>query len=147
MKISTRFSVGIHILTIISLKKDIILTSEIIAKSVNTNAVVIRRIIGMLKAAGLVDVKRGTGGTTLIKKAEDITLLQIYQAVSSSTDDHIFKFHNEPSKMCPVGENLWDSMEHIMEPVQNAMEAELDKVTIADVAKDIMIRYSTKIQD
>ncbi len=63
-----------------------------IAESVNTNAVVIRRILGMLKNAGLVDMKRGTGGSYLTKPIEDISLLEVYKAVDVVKMVVCFKF-------------------------------------------------------
>ena len=56
MKISSRFSVAVHILSILSIEKEKLCTSEWIAGSVNTNPVIIRRVTGMLKKAGLVNV-------------------------------------------------------------------------------------------
>ena len=59
MKISSRFSVAIHIISTIEIYQKPTLTSEHIAGSVNTNPVVIRRILGMLKKYGIVDMNRG----------------------------------------------------------------------------------------
>lgn len=49
MSISSRFAVGIHILVLIEMNKDGVSSSEFLAESVNTNPVVIRKIMGMLK--------------------------------------------------------------------------------------------------
>lgn len=49
MKISKRFTVAVHILALLSLEKGSLQTSEDIAGSVNTNPVVIRRIMSKLK--------------------------------------------------------------------------------------------------
>lgn len=62
MTISSRFSVAIHILSLLEINKDGISTSEYISGSVNTNPVVIRRIMGMLNKAGLVEVRTGLPG-------------------------------------------------------------------------------------
>lgn len=51
MSISSRFAVGIHILSLIEFNKDGISSSEYLAESVNTNPALIRKIIGMLKKA------------------------------------------------------------------------------------------------
>ena len=67
MKISSRFTMAVHILALLALEKNTLCTSEWIAKSVNTNPVVVRRIIGKLKKAGLVNVRPGTGGAYLLK--------------------------------------------------------------------------------
>ncbi|BCJ88419.1 hypothetical protein skT53_34040 [Effusibacillus dendaii] len=63
-KISRRFSIAVHIMSLIATSKDTPCTSEWIAESVNTNPVIIRKIIGKLKKAGLVNVRPGYGGHT-----------------------------------------------------------------------------------
>lgn len=62
MSISSRFAVGIHILVLIEMNKDGVSSSEFLAESVNTNPVVIRKIMGMLKKSGLVEVHPGKAG-------------------------------------------------------------------------------------
>ena len=68
MSISSRFAVGIHILSLIEFNKDVVSSSEYLAESVNTNPTLIRKIIRMLKKAGLVEVHLGIAGTKLAKK-------------------------------------------------------------------------------
>src|SRR3954454_9713622 len=80
--LSSKLSVGIHMLTIFALKPGEPLTSEFIAESVNTNAVVIRRLLGSLRAARIVESKTGVGGGwSLLIDPEQITLLDILRAV------------------------------------------------------------------
>jgi DNA-binding IscR family transcriptional regulator len=66
MKISSRFTVAVHILPLIAMEESTTCTSEWIAGSVNTNPVIIRRVVGKLKKAGLVNVRPGTGGAFLL---------------------------------------------------------------------------------
>ena len=82
MQISSRFSVGVHVLTLLaSNPAGELLTSDRLANSVNTNPVVIRRILGQLKKAGLVEVRAAAGGTYLRRDPATITLLDVYRAV------------------------------------------------------------------
>jgi DNA-binding IscR family transcriptional regulator len=67
MKISSRFTVAVHILSLVEIERNELCTSEWIAKSVNTNPVVICRVIGKLNDTELVQVRQGVGGTTLQK--------------------------------------------------------------------------------
>lgn len=133
MKISSRFSVAVHILSILQLYGDPMPTSEYIAGSVNTNPVVIRRILGMLKQAGIVDMKRGAGGAYLLKKAEDITLLEVYKAVDCVEEGQLFQIHEKPNQECPVGANIQAVIEGTLLKAQEAMEGVLQKGTLADV--------------
>jgi DNA-binding IscR family transcriptional regulator len=101
--LSSKLSVGIHILTIFALKPDEPLTSDFIACSVNTNPVVIRRLLGSLRAAGIVDSKTGVGGGwSLLVDPERITLLDILRAVEPHNE--IFALHRtDPNPECPCG--------------------------------------------
>ena len=66
MQISSRFTLAVHIFTCIdTFQNEYKVTSDFIAGSTNVNPVIIRKILLQLKAAGLVQVARGTGGTTI----------------------------------------------------------------------------------
>lgn len=137
MKISSRFSVAIHIISILQLYGDPMPTSEYIAGSVKTNPVVIRRILGMLKQAGIVDMKRGTGGAYLVKSVEDITMLDVYKAVGSVEDGQLFQIHENPNPECPIGANIQDVVNVALISAQDAMEGVLQKITLADITKNL----------
>src|SRR5215467_5262022 len=79
-----------------------LMTSEQVAASVNTNPVIIRRSLGDLRRAGLVDVRRGAGaGWSLARDPGAITLLDVYDAVEH---EPLFAMHrSEPNLQCPVG--------------------------------------------
>lgn len=62
MKISSRFSIAVHILSILKNNPSSLCTSDYMAESVNTNPVVIRKMMSYLKQAGFVYVNRGPGG-------------------------------------------------------------------------------------
>src|SRR3954452_4346845 len=101
--LSSKLSVGIHMLTIFALKRGDGLTSEFIAGSVNTNPVVIRRLLGSLRDAGLVESKTGVGGGwSLLVDPERISLLDILRAVEPHNE--LFALHrSEPNHECPCG--------------------------------------------
>ncbi|MBU5591617.1 Rrf2 family transcriptional regulator [Clostridium sp. MSJ-4] len=130
MKISSRFSVAVHILSILSMEDRNLCTSEWIADSVNTNPVVIRRVMGMLKRAGLVNVIAGAGGAYLLKELDQITLLEVYRAVEVVQEGELFQFHESPNINCPIGANIEAVMEGILLSAQEAMEQVLENVTM-----------------
>lgn len=142
MKISARFTVAVHILSLISIDKSNLCTSEWIASSVNTNPVVIRRIIGMLKKSGLVSVTSGTGGATLIKNLREITLLDVYQAVDVVDKGELFQFQESPNPNCPIGANIQGVLELILLKAQEAMEQVLADVTM----EELVVTLSKKIE-
>jgi Rrf2 family protein len=135
-KISSRFSVAVHILSVVSMSTSPC-TSDFIAESVSTNPVIIRRIIGSLKKAGLVHVKAGTGGTYLKKELADITLLDIYRAVEVVEKGELFHFHEHPNPQCPVGANIESVLRQSMLEAQSAMEQQLAQVTLAQLVTDL----------
>jgi Predicted transcriptional regulator len=128
-QISTRFSMAVHTLCLIaSVPNDC--TGDMIAGSVNTNPVVIRRIMGMLKKAGLVDVRPGVGGALLRKSPEQITLLDVYRAVNVTEDNQLFRVHDQPNIACPVGRNIDQVLQSELREAQAAMEHKLASTTI-----------------
>lgn len=137
MSISSRFSVGIHILALIEINKNGISTSEFLAGSVNTNPAVIRKIMGMLKKAGLVNIRPGVAGAELAKELSDITLFDVYKAVNVVQEKELFTVHDHPNPECPVGRNIQQTIEPLFATAQLAMERVLRSLTLEDVVKDI----------
>ncbi|WIV19667.1 Rrf2 family transcriptional regulator [Paenibacillus polygoni] len=135
--VTSRFAVGIHILSLLEINKDIVNTSDFLAGSVGTNPVVIRRITGMLSKAGLVDVKPGVAGAKLKKEAADITLLDVYRAVNAVEEDALFSVHDSPNPACVVGRNIQNAITPVFISAQKAMEDQLASVSIADVIYDL----------
>jgi len=140
MSISSRFSVGIHILSLLEINKTGLNTSENIAGSVNTNPALIRKITGMLKKAGLVDVQPGVAGSKLARDISEITLLDVYRAVNVVQEDELFSMHNQPNPDCPVGRHIQESVEIQFSAAQRALEKELGNRTIKDVVDEIMMK-------
>jgi Rrf2 family protein len=135
-KISSRYSIAVHILSVISMNTSSC-TSDFIAESVNTNPVIIRRIIGNLKKAGLVQVKAGSGGTYLSKELGQITLLDVYRAVEVVEKGNLFNFHDHPNPDCPVGANIESVLRTNMLEAQSAMESTLAQVTLKQVVTEL----------
>ena len=137
MQISSRFTMAIHIFACIdTFEKDYKITSDFLAESVNVNPVIIRKLLSQLKGAGLITVKRGSGGASIAKPLDEITFLDIYRAVECVEDGQLFHFHENPNHKCPVGRNIHSVLDDKLKQVQDAMECELGKITIKDVISD-----------
>jgi Rrf2 family protein len=137
MQISSRFSVAVHVLTLLALAPaGELLTSDRMAASVNTNPVVIRRILGQLKKAGLVEVRAAAGGTYLRRSPAAISLLEVYHAVEV-VDGRLFSMHEKPNPKCPVGRNIQASLDETLGRAQAALEQQLAGVSVAQVAADM----------
>jgi len=137
LQISSRFSVGVHILALLDINKDGISSSEFLAGSVNTNPTLIRKIMGMLKKNGLIEVQPGIAGASLAKAPSDIRLVDVYKAVEVVKDQELFSVHENPLRECLVGRNIQESITPVLSAAQIALEKELENVTIEDIIKDI----------
>src|SRR6267142_180823 len=132
MSTSSRSAVAIHILTLMAWSEDEPLKSEQVAESVNTNAVVIRRLLCELSEAKLVVSQTGsTGGSRLGRRPGEITLLDVYRAVECPG---VFSLHRQPpSRTCPVGVKIETVLGSVFEEANSAVEQVLAKISIRDV--------------
>ena len=137
MKISNRFAIAVHILSLLAIAPGERATSEWIAGSVNTNPVIIRLITGQLKQAGLVQVRSGSGGAYLTKETAQISLLDVYKAVEVVKEDELFHLHQQPNPQCPVGANIQSVLEQVVIAAQAAMEAVLAQLTLQQLVHEL----------
>lgn len=124
------------LLAIDMLGKDHKTTSEFLAASVNVNPVVIRRTLLLLKAAGIVEVKAGSGGARIVKDLNAVTLYDVYKA-ADCVDGGLFHFHEAPNPACPVGKNIHAVLDEHLAAAQEAMENSLKQVTLGNLQKDL----------
>ncbi len=134
MQISSRFTVALHIFTCVEVFKDEYkVTSDFLAGSINTNPVIIRKILTQLKNAGLIEVARGTGGITVTKPLNEITFYDVYEAIEPVENGDLFRFHENPNPECPVGRNIHALLDQKLQSIQGAMEDEMKRYTIDDL--------------
>ena len=127
----TRFSVAVHALVLIS-EAPLTINSDQMAASVGTNASYIRKILSLLKKAGIVDGHRGIGGYSLTAASEQITLLQIYQAVMEKVKIHLLDIHQNPSDQCIVGQYIRPALTDMFAEAEDAFTRALAGKTLAD---------------
>ena len=113
-----------------------LITSEFLASSIQVNPVIIRNIIGKLKAAGMINVSRGRGGMSLAKSLDEITLYDVYKAVDC-VNGSLFHFHENPNPDCPVGKNIHNALDGVLSEIQKTFEDKLKGITIKDIAGKI----------
>ncbi|MFC6019112.1 Rrf2 family transcriptional regulator [Plantactinospora solaniradicis] len=145
MAANSRLTIATHALAWLALahrRGQAVLTSEEVAASVNTNPVVIRRSLGDLHRAGLVEVRRGAGaGWSLARAPERITLFDVYEAVER---DPLFALHHtEPSLECPVGRGVRPVLGQIYGDVAEVLRRELTRTSIAQVLRDTLEQAQT----
>ncbi len=126
-----KFSVAAHALILISQTSEII-NSDQIAMSVGTNPSYIRKVIALLKNAGIVDGHRGISGYTLKIPPDKLTLLQVYQAVTGAKGMHILDIHQNASDKCLVGQHIKPARTDMFKGVEEAFARSLADRTLAD---------------
>lgn len=135
----TKFSVAVHILILIS-ESPSPMNSDQMAGSVGTNASYVRKILALLKKAGIVDGHQGISGCTLMIAPEQLTLLQIYQAVMEQPKPHLLDIHQNPSDRCIVGRHIRPVLTGMFADMENAFARSLSNKTLADCIAGIRKR-------
>ena len=142
MAMNSRFAIAVHTLALMAEHDEKPLKSEFIACLVKTNAVVIRRMLCELAESKLVVSQSGSmGGSRLARQPEQITLLDIYQAVERRG---VFSLHRHPpNRDCPVGVNIGTVLNEVLDEVDTAVERVLANITIKDVVSRLQPCVST----
>jgi DNA-binding IscR family transcriptional regulator len=140
MNTSSRFVVAVHILVAMTLAQALrkldCLTSDFLGASVNTNPVVIRRIISRLRKAGLVDSQPGAGGGSMLARdPEHLTLQEVYEAVEAGDLFHLH--YSEPNPYCPIGANIQTALKGTLEAAETSMLQSLAQTTVASIAEKL----------
>ncbi len=139
MQISSRFTVAVHILLCIAYFDGTLkTTSTFIAGSVGVNPVIVRKTLGQLKAAGLVEVEAGVGGASLARNSADITLLDVFRA-TESVNGSLFSFHEHPNPKCPVGRSIHAALDGELAAAQQALEARLAQTNLRDLIERVRL--------
>ncbi len=133
---------AVHVLTVLAYKDGDRVTSAFLASSVNTNPVVVRRLLLALQRAKLVETRKGAGfGSRLSRSAARIDLAQVYRAVE---DDEPFATPSrKPNAACPVGNCIRETLHAVFTSAEQALEANLSRTTLAgilDAVKDSCAR-------
>jgi Rrf2 family protein len=140
MSANSRLTIAVHVLVWMALARErgvAWMTSDQVAASVNTNPVIIRRSLGDLRRATLVEVRRGAAaGWSLAREPREITLLDVYDAVEH---EPMFAMHRtEPNLECPVGHGIRPALGQVYHEVDQAVRRELTRTSIADMVRSTL---------
>ena len=136
MRIANRFSIGVHILSLLGALRDAEHTSEWMAGSIGVNPVVVRNVTGMLRRAGLVRTQQGVAGASLARPLSEITLLDVYRAVED--EGSLFSIHPRPNPKCPVGVRIQRTLNEVFAEAEDAMHAKLGGITLQQVVRKLI---------
>jgi Rrf2 family protein len=127
---------AVHVLAVLAYKEGDRVSSALLAGSINTNPVIVRRLLLALQRAKLVDTCKGAGsGSRLNYAPKRINMAQVYRAVEAV--ESFSRPARKPNEHCPVGHCMRQELEKIFASAQNALERDLEKTTLADVMEAV----------
>ena len=129
MAVNTRFATGVHALLLLAAEPDVLQTSEDVARKLNTNPVVIRRVFSLLQQAELVESQKGpSGGSRLARSPKEISLADIYRALNPGDVLHAASVQSSQSK-------LNQTLHQVFKDAQRALEKELAQTSLSQLVK------------
>lgn len=127
---------AVHVLTVLAYKEGDRVSSGFLAGSVNTNPVIIRRLLLALQRARLVDTSKGAGaGSRLSRAPGRINLAEVYRAVEES--EPFSKPARKPNEACPVGHCIREALDRVFASAREALESDLEKTTLAGLIETV----------
>ncbi|NDV01880.1 RrF2 family transcriptional regulator [Pseudoroseicyclus tamaricis] len=138
MRQDTRLSRLLHVLLHMA-ETDQPLTSQDIAAMLGSNAVVVRRIMAGLRDDGYVAAERGHGGGwRLVRRAEEITLADIYRSLGAP---ELFAFGlSNPAPDCLVERSVNATMDETIAAATAALMAKFTEIRLSDIQSDVAAR-------
>jgi Rrf2 family protein len=132
MAINTRFATGVHALLLLAVEPDVLQTSEDVARKLNVNPVVIRRVFALLHQAKLVESQKGpNGGSKLARPAKEISLSHIHRALDGGALFHSASFSGAHNA------KVTSTLDEVFDSISRVMEKELSDVTLSQLVKKI----------
>jgi Rrf2 family protein len=131
MATNTRFATGMHTLVLLAREPNKLHSSETIAAKLQTNAVVIRRILAQLQQAGLVRNHKGpSGGSELVYSPAEISLADVYKAMEPGSQ------FNDAVMRGADAKTISTELRRVLTSAENALLASLQEVSLQQIVKN-----------
>lgn len=137
----TKFSIALHILAYIE-ETDNTVTSELLAKSVGTNASHIRKILALLKDANIIESQQGKKGIGLKVKVNELSLDKIYFGVYPEKE--LLHIHDTANPDCPIGATIKEALLPIFEESEKQLVLNLKSKTLKSLIENMYEIYNKK---
>jgi Rrf2 family protein len=137
--VNQQFTFAVHIMTALAFSPGEVIGSQTLAASVNTNPVVVRRLLLALRRARLIETFTGKhGGARLGKKPQQISLVDIYDAVEPRPVIPVNE--RRVLKKCHVSCNMKAIMSRVAETTEEAVRKHLRRITLAQLVRKVHSR-------
>src|SRR5271156_6651715 len=132
MAVNCRFATGVHVLVLLASEPDTLQTSTDIALKLDTNPVVVRRVLASLQQAKLIESQKGpTGGSRLLRSPKAISLADVYQAVETGS-----LFHS-PHVRASVPVRVNSALDKVFSSAMGALMKDFEGTTLSQVLKRV----------
>jgi len=131
LKRNSRLSLALHTLSHMAGDPDRVRTSADIAEHAGTNPVVVRRVLGKLREAGLLTSEKGhAGGWRLARVPDKITLADVYLALDERL---VASGESNDAPACSVEHALYTRVSSVLEDVEQSLVQRLSETSISEV--------------
>ncbi|MEM8709693.1 MAG: Rrf2 family transcriptional regulator [Planctomycetota bacterium] len=128
---NSQLTIAFHIVGFLTSRRGDPLTSEVLAQTYGTSAVVLRRVLAKLQRAGLVETRRGVGGgSVLARDPEKMNLREVYEAVTEEAD--LLPRH-PGANQAGVAPIVADYVNELYEEAELALLGRLEQVSVAQM--------------
>ncbi|WP_044642005.1 RrF2 family transcriptional regulator [Risungbinella massiliensis] len=135
---NSEFTIAVHSLAFLAHIPTHMASSDLLAWTVCTNPVRIRRVMNLLKKNGLVQVQKGTGGGYILKcEPKEVSLGELYRITSPRSLVTDWR-SGDPKMDCLVGSQIGDVMNNIFEDAETSYKRFLDQVTLQDILDQLV---------
>jgi Rrf2 family protein len=137
--VNQQFTFAVHIMTALAFSAGKVVDSQTLAASVNTNPVVVRRLLLALRHANLIETFAGkNGGARLRKKPESIRLVDVYDSVEPRPVISINE--RKAFRHCDVSCQMKNIMSTVAESTEQAVRRHLRGITLAQLVRKVRAR-------
>lgn len=138
---SARFMTATHVMTMLAMAQragEEPVPAPAFAFSIGTNPVVVRRLVGELRDAGLVHVARGSGGGVRLARAlGEVTLADVAAAVQADDVGLARYAPGCPSGDCRVAPHIAAEVTARVAEAEAALRAQLATVTLESLVSHV----------
>jgi DNA-binding IscR family transcriptional regulator len=133
----------VHVLAVLAYTEGNRVSSTRLASSVNTNPVIIRRLLLALQQANLIDTRKGRGsGSRLSRAPARITLADVYHAVETEAPFGLPR--HRANGACPVGQGISSAIQRVFFSAEAALRSDLARTTLASVLDAVSLNQKPR---